>query len=288
MQGAMSDTAAAPSSAIPGTGLYRLVGRPAFVGVASVAVLAVLGWGYVGLMLARGGGFNELGAWMQVLCQPAFGKSASSSAVNAALVLLMWGAMVLAMMTPTAGPMVLTYAEIAETAAAKGDKVVSPAILLAGYAAVWVAFAFAASAVQLGLTRLAALEPSIADASGLFAGAAFIGAGAYQFSALKHACLTRCQRPFPFLFANWTDARRGIFRLGAVQGIDCLGCCWAMMLTMFAVGAMNVAWMATLGAVMAAEKLASTPRLSRAVGLVLLAVGAVLVVWSVAIHWPKG
>ena len=98
----------------------------------------------------------------------------------------------------------------------------------------------------------------MAAAGALFSGALFVGAGLYQFSALKHACLTLCQRPFPFFFANWTTEPRGVFRLGLRQGLYCLGCCWAMMLVMFAVGAMNVVWMAALGIVMTVEKMTAT------------------------------
>jgi predicted metal-binding membrane protein len=109
----------------------------------------------------------------------------------------------------------------------------------------------------------------------------FLGAGLYQFSALKQACLTLCQRPFPFFFANWTTEPRGVLRLGLRQGVYCLGCCWALMLLMLAVGAMNVVWMAALGILMTLEKMTGTARLSEAIGLALLAIGFVLVVVSV-------
>ena len=112
-----------------------------------------------------------------------------------------------------------------------------------------------AALAQLALARAALQNSGLAAASGLFAGAIFIGAGAYQFSALKHACLTQCQRPFPFFFTNWATTPRGVFRLGVKQGFYCVGCCWAMMLVMFAVGVMNVVWMAGLGIVMTIEKI---------------------------------
>src|SRR5262245_61781925 len=155
----------------------------------------------------------------------------------------MWCAMTLAMMLPSAAPMIFTYAEIADTAAGKGERIVSPFVLAAGYTAVWFGFAVIATAAQIALMRAALLDPSLTAASGLFSGAIFIGAGVYQFSALKHACLTQCQHPFPFFFANWKTTARGVFRLGLKQGLFCLGCCWAMMLVMFAVGVMNVIWM---------------------------------------------
>jgi predicted metal-binding membrane protein len=120
----------------------------------------------------------------------------------------------------------------------------------------------------------------------LFSGAIFIAAGVYQFSALKHACLTQCQRPFPFFFAHWQTSTRGVFRLGLEQGLYCLGCCWAMMAVMFAVGVMNVVWMAALGMVMTVEKMLAGHRFSHAVGAALIVTGVVVVAFSVAAHWP--
>ena len=143
------------------------------------------------------------------------------------------------------------------------------------------------AALQLALTGLSLLDPAMASASPLFSGAAFIGAGLYQFSALKHACVTQCQRPFRFFFASWTDEPGGVFRLGLRQGLYCLGCCWAMMLLMFAVGVMNVVWMAALGAIMTVEKLATTTRFSRALGVVFIGVGAAFIVSAMIAHWPK-
>jgi predicted metal-binding membrane protein len=142
------------------------------------------------------------------------------------------------------------------------------------------------AALQVVLTRLSILDPAMATASPLFSGAVFVGAGAYQFSALKHACVTQCQHPFRFFFANWTAEAFGIFRLGLRQGLYCLGCCWAMMLLMFAVGVMNVIWMAALGAIMAIEKINTTARFSRALGTVFIMVGLAFIATSVVAHWP--
>jgi predicted metal-binding membrane protein len=179
--------------------------------------------------------------------------------------------MVLAMMLPTAGPMILTYAEIADTAARKGEPVVSPLVLIAGYLTVWLGFALAVALAQVTLTPAAL--PGAEGGGLLLSGAALIGAGLYQFSSLKQACLTRCQRPFPFFFTRWTNEPRGVFRLGLLQGLYCLGCCWAMMLALFAVGAMNAVWMAALGVVMIIEKMTTTPRFARVAGLVFAAAG---------------
>jgi predicted metal-binding membrane protein len=295
--------------------LGHALGRPVPIAVVSLVVLAGLGWIYLVLLVAgwaargdaaalgpgmgvldlltRRDGVALIGrALFDVLCRPSFGsqgvQGVAAQAAQGALVLLMWVAMTLAMMLPTAAGMIVTYAQIADTAARKGEPAVSPLILTAGYVAVWLGFALAATVLQVALTNVALLDPAMASASPLFSGAVFLGAGAYQFTALKHACLTRCQRPFPFFFANWSSAPRTIFRLGLQQGLFCLGCCWATMLAIFAVGVMNVVWMVALGLVMTVEKQMLTTRFSRLIGAIFLAIGVAFIASSVAAHWPHG
>jgi len=302
-----------PATALsPGaTRLRRTLARPRALAILGVSVLAALGWLYLGLMVGRAaragqglglgmglidviltGRFDAFGAALpDLLCRPTFGQPPehlampAAPAASLALVYLMWSAMTFAMMLPTAGPMVLTYAEIAETAAVRGERAASPFVFTAGYAAAWLAFALAATALQWVLARLALLNPPPGSTSQQLSGAFFIAAGAYQFSALKTHCMTFCQRPFPYLFANWRSESRAVFGLGLRQGLHCLGCCWAMMLVMFAVGVMNVVWMAALAVVMAVEKSTTTTRFSRAVGVVFIATGAALCISSIMEQW---
>jgi predicted metal-binding membrane protein len=258
---------ALPQLAAAERGLAGVLAQPRRIAFACVIALSGLGWLALGLMSA---GFD----W-SALCRPGVADGWSGLAVMAP----MWAAMTLAMMLPTAGPMILTYAEIADTAARKREPVVSPMVLTAGYVAVWLGFALIAAALQSVASRAGLLVDGKAALP--LAGLIVLLAGLYQFSALKQACLTLCQRPFPFFFANWTEQPLGVFRLGLRQGLLCLGCCWAMMLVMFAVGAMNVVWMAALGAVMTIEKMATTARFSRIVGAGLVATGVGLLVTSV-------
>lgn len=252
----------------PAMRLAAAVARPRRLAVICVVVLTGLGWAALGLMAA------DANIWL-ALCQP----MGANGGVEIALVLSMWAAMSLAMMLPTAGPMILTYAEIADTAAQKREPVASPLTLASGYVTVWLGFAVAATVLQFALVQVTLLDAG--RASPWLAATIFLGAGVYQFSRLKHACLTLCQRPFPFFFSNWTTAPGGVLRLGLRQGMVCLGCCWAMMLLMFAVGAMNVVWMAALGVLMTIEKLSTTARFSEVLGLAFTAVGFVMIVWSV-------
>ena len=252
--------------------------RPKVLAAICVIGLAGLGWLALGLMVSGMGAF-------EALCRP-LAASTAWGASGFAIVALMWGAMTLAMMLPSAAPMILTYAEIADTAARKHERIVSPFMLAAGYTLVWLGFAALATLAQFVFTRAALHDTGMASASGLFSGAIFIGAGIYQFSALKHACLTQCQSPFPFFFANWATTARGVLRLGVKQGLYCLGCCWAMMLVMFSVGLMNVVWMAALGVLMTLEKIGTGRRFSHGVGAALIAIGVAFVLSALAAHWP--
>lgn len=295
---------------LPSGGLGHILARPRVVAVACLVVLTALGWAYLALMVAGMVGMSEASAlgpgmgafdWvmralgmgdfgrsmLEALCRPTFGLHGHAAGVaDLTLVLAMWLAMALAMMLPTAAPMIAAYSEIADTAARKGEATVSPLVLTAGYLAVWSAFSLGATVLQFALTRAALLDPAMVSASPLFSGAIFLGAAAYQFSALKVACVTRCQRPFPFFLANWSNSPWQVFGLGVRQGLYCVGCCWAVMLVMFAVGLMNVVWMAVLGLVMAGEKIATTTRFSRAIGILLGTIGIALIASSVAAQWP--
>jgi predicted metal-binding membrane protein len=262
--------------------------------IAAICIIALvgLGWLYLALMTASTAGPSGtwVGATWAALCSSTFGVALMPDGVwgvtGFALVALMWGAMTLAMMLPSAAPMILTYAEIADTAARKGEPVVSPFVLAAGYTLIWFGFAVSATVAQYALTRIAILDPTMTSVSGLFSGAIFIAAGVYQFSALKHACLRQCRSPFPFFVTNWATTPRGVFKLGLRQGLFCLGCCWAMMLVMFAVGIMNVIWMAVLGIVMTVEKIGTGKRFTYAIGVLSIAVGVGFIVASVIAHWP--
>jgi predicted metal-binding membrane protein len=280
----MSQTAHHDLSHLPpaASRLGAAFARPKTLAVLCVVALTALGWLYLALLTAGQSGVRAF----DVLCRAIMDGSGAAGLAGLALVALMWGAMTLAMMLPSASPMILTYAEIADTASRKGEHVVSPFMLAAGYTVIWLGFAATATLAQFVFTRAALIDAGMAPASGLFSGAIFIAAGAYQFSALKRACLHQCRHPFPFFFANWATTPRGVFRLGVRQGLFCLGCCWAMMLVMFAIGIMNVIWMAALGIVMTIEKIGTGKRFTQGVGVMLIVAGIAFVLTSFAAHWP--
>jgi predicted metal-binding membrane protein len=245
-----------------------IAARPRWVAVAVVVGLTALGWLWLALLAGQG-----ISAWA-TLCNPQAGPD--NIAVSAIVLLLMWSAMVLAMMLPSAAPMILTYAEIADTAARQGQSVVSPFVLAVGYIVTWLGFAAAAAAAQLGFGRLGLFGLGAAGTDLVFAGLLFTGAGVYQFSTLKQACVRLCRQPFQFFFMNWSTTSSGVFRLGLRQGAHCVGCCWAMMTLMLVAGGMNAVWMVVLAIVMTIEKMTGD-KMTRGIGVALLSLGIVFV-----------
>jgi len=184
-----------------------------------------------------------------------------------------WLLMSAAMMLPTALPLLAIFERLTEP---RGDRAALRALVVAGYLAVWSSFGLAAHLIDVGLHTLVSRSAWLA-ANGWMVGAAVLAlAGAFQFSALKYHCLDKCRTPFSFVHAHWRDRHPGweSFRLGVDHGLFCVGCCWAIMLIMFVVGAGSVGWMLMLGAVMAVEKNAAWGRRISA------PLGAGLLVWS--------
>ena len=228
--------------------------------------LAILVAGAWSFLFSQGGQ-----DFIAVLCGPYL---LSWSVYDFALVIAMWSAMSLAMMLPTAAPMISTYMDIAGAAQKKQIGVVPVAILAFGYLTVWLAFALLATLVQIGMhgQQVAGL------AGGAGPGLVLIGAGAYQFSGLKHACLSKCRRPMPYFMANWSDRPAEVYAMGLRQGLNCLGCCWAIMSLALVAGFMNPIWMAGAGLFMLLEKTLPQPKaLIYGSGLGLVAAGIALV-----------
>ncbi|MBZ9684461.1 DUF2182 domain-containing protein [Mesorhizobium sp. CO1-1-2] len=199
---------------------------------------------------------------------------------RALALILMWFLMAIAAMLPSAAPMIRTYCEIADTARIKRAPVVHPLVLVAGYLCAWLAASLLFAALTLAVHAVAASAGVFDPVLGVAGGLALLVAGLYQFSGLKEACLTKCRNPFSTLFSNWSAETFRIFRLGIVQGIWCLGCCWALMLVMFAVGVMNVFWMALIGVFTLIEKQTTGSLPTRLAGAILLVWAAVLLVVS--------
>lgn len=181
------------------------------------------------------------------------GHLAAHGASGTALAVALWFGMVVVMMTPTVLPWVRAYATLAApTPAARSWRHAVP--FIAGYFTVWAAYSVGMAALQTLLTRAGMLvDDRLAARSGAIA---LLAAGAYQFAPLKAACLTHCRNPLTYFLTRWKAGPVSGLRLGIAHGWYCLGCCWALMLTALAMGAMNLWWMVALTIVAAAEQIA--------------------------------
>ena len=169
-------------------------------------------------------------------------------------VFAMWWVMMLGMMLPSAAPMILMFASVQKRKRERDQPYVPTAMFVAGYLAVWGVFSLAVTAAQWVLQQGMLLSPML-SLTPMLGGALFILAGIYQFTPLKYACLRQCRSPFAFVLNHWRDGRSGALRMGAEHGAFCLGCCWALMALLFAVGVMNLLWVAAIAAFVFAEKL---------------------------------
>jgi len=195
-----------------------------------------------------------------------------------ALTFAMWWIMMLGMMLPSAAPTILTFATMARRQRARGEKFVPVSIFTIGYLLVWGAFCVAATLLQFSLDQAALLTPMLEPTAAWIGGALFILGGLYQFTPFKYACLQQCRSPIAFLLNHWRDGWRGALRMGWQHGMYCLGCCWVLMALLFAVGVMNLAWVAAIAAFVFAEKLLpGGVWIGRIAGVLMLAFGAYLV-----------
>ena len=188
---------------------------------------------------------------------------------------LMAQVMTIAMMTPTFVRWLLVFADLTPAGGGHSARIRRAAALTAGYLTAWLGYSVAAAAVQGTLQAGGFLRDGrLASAIG---GALLILAGAFQFAPWKRACLAHCRNPLSFFLARWRGGPGGGFRLGAVHGAYCMGCCWILMATGLAMGVMNLAWMAVLTVVIAAEQvLPHGERVAAVLGLAMAGWGIAL------------
>jgi predicted metal-binding membrane protein len=241
------------------------------------------------LLIGAGLGATTLLAWAYLLRAAASMQAMSMQAeMHAAMgmadphvwgvadglaLLVMWTAMMVAMMLPSAAPVIVLVLGVYRR---RGDAraQASAHAFMAGYLLAWFGFSVAASAAQFGLHRAALLAPDMRLTSGITSGVILIVAGIYQWLPIKGTCLSHCQSPFAFLSQHWREGTLGGLTMGMRHGLFCLGCCWLLMTLLFVVGVMNLVWVAGLAAFVLLEKL------TRAGTMLGRVAGAGVVAWG--------
>ena len=193
----------------------------------------------------------------------------------AVFMFFMWLVMMVAMMLPSAAPMILLFVAVNRKQRETGHPHVATSIFVVGYLAAWAGFSLVAVILQWALERSGMLSPMLVGTNVIFGGVVLLAAGIYQLTPLKHACLRHCRSPLAFLSTHWRRGTLGAVHMGFVHGAFCVGCCWFLMGLLFFGGVMNLYWIAGLALFVLFEK--TTPAghwLCYAAGVALLVWGA--------------
>jgi predicted metal-binding membrane protein len=273
------------------TPLEVILRRDRGIIITALTSVVLIAWGYI----LAGGGMG-MTAWEMSSFHLALGHMkpmpmrmagaaiatpAGWSFSYALLMVAMWWVMMIAMMLPSAAPMILLYAAIGRKQRQRDEAVLLPAGMFAsGYIAAWGVFSILATVLQSGFECVGILSPKMMNTTSLlFAGGLLIAAGFYQLSPLKRTCLAHCRSPLQFLTSHWRSGRWGAFKMGIDHGAFCLGCCWGLMALLFFGGIMNLYWIAGLAVFVAIEKLLPS---GEPVAKVL---GALFVLWGASFFY---
>jgi predicted metal-binding membrane protein len=183
-----------------------------------------------------------------------------------------WVVMMAAMMLPSVAPTVALYSRMT-----RRRSPLSPLVFTAGYLVTWAVAGVLAFAAVKGVAQVSHNELAWDHAGRAIAGVTLILAAVYQMTPLKDACLGKCRSPLGLLLGSWRDGRSGAFQMGAKNGAWCVGCCWALMASLFALGVMSVAWMVFVAGLIAIEKTIPWHRIATyGTALILLSLGVLL------------
>lgn len=253
--------------------LERVLERDRALVLAGLALIAGLSWLYL----------VQLASPAEPVAGMAAPRLQAWTPTAVLLLFVMWAVMMAAMMLPSAAPMILLFTSVHRKRRAQGRPYVPTAFFLLGYLIVWTAYSAAATLAQWALHSAALLSPAMVSTSPALGGGLLVAAGVFQWTPLKHACLTACRSPMGFLMSDWREGTRGALVMGLRHGSYCVGCCWAIMALLFVAGVMNLVWVAALAAFVLIEKVAPAGEwVGRAAGVFLVGWGLWLLASGIA------
>jgi predicted metal-binding membrane protein len=246
--------------------------------LAAIVGISALAWGYMayearvmyhtGICCCAGMKMSgpDASAWSTATLLPLF---------------LMWAEMMVAMMLPTAAPMILTFAMVQRKRREQERPFVSTSLFVSGYLIVWTGFSVFAATAQWILHGQALLSPMMVSNSPILGGTLLIVAGIFQFASIKNKCLSQCRSPLSFLMTDWREGKLGALKMGLSHGLHCAGCCWFLMVLLFVAGVMNLWWIAAITFLVLLEKVVPKGLLvGRIAGVLFVGWGAWLMAGS--------
>jgi predicted metal-binding membrane protein len=239
-----------------------LLRRERYLILGTLLILAAIAWG---VLIWQTHGMNNQGMGLTM-------------GMSAALFIALWAVMMVAMMLPSAAPMILMFSAVYAGKRQKEQPFVPTWIFVSAYLLVWILCGALAYPLALGVDKLASQSMWIMENAARFGGIILVAAGLYQLSPLKRICLSKCRTPLQFILTSWRDGYGGTFRMGFEHGIYCLGCCWLLFVILFPLGIMNIAVMALVTVLIFAEKAFPIgPRIAQLAALVLIAYGVLVI-----------
>jgi predicted metal-binding membrane protein len=255
--------------------------RDRLVTVSAIAIIAALAWVYTILlarqMNAHSAAMGDMAAMGMASPEPMWG------AARFTFTFVMWAVMMVAMMLPSAGPLILLYARVGRSAATSGAVFAPTFWFGAGYLLAWAGFSLIATLAQYALSRAALVSSMAVLTAPWLSAAVLLAAGVYQWTPMKDACLSRCRAPLSFIQAHGGFKGQAMLslRIGLLHGLYCIGCCWLLMTLLFVGGVMNLLWIAALAILVLLEK--AVPNgvwVARTAGLAFIAAA----VWFAMAH----
>ena len=214
--------------------------------IAGLAGIVAVSWAYLAIEAGRMG--DSFGGMTMIM------ELHPRDTTGLALLFFMWAVMMVAMMLPSAMPMILLHAAVARKIGTRQSFAASISAFVGGYIVTWTLFSVVATLAQAYLENLALLSPMMVSKSPQLGGLMLVAAGVYLVTPLKDACLAHCRTPFAFVADHWQPGVDGAFRMGLHHGLFCVGCCWVLMVLLFVGGVMNLLWIAAIAGFVLLEK----------------------------------
>ena len=255
----------------------RILRREQVVIAAGLAIITALAWIYV--LTGAGTGMSTIAmtTWQFPPPRPSMMMTGEWGATYWLTMLIMWWVMMVAMMLPSATPMLLLFARLSRKDKGASEPLMPAGMFAAGYLIVWGLFSLAAAGLQWAMEAARLMSPMLEITNVWLGAAILVAAGLWQLTPMKTACLRHCRSPLGFLIGNWRPGRWGALRMGLEHGAYCFGCCWFLMALLFFGGVMNLFWIVGIAAFVLLEK---TIPLGHWLGR---AAGVALVVWGLSL-----
>ncbi|HLX12814.1 MAG TPA: DUF2182 domain-containing protein [Bacteroidota bacterium] len=251
--------------------MERLLKQDRLIIGSALFLITAISWYYLVYLHGEMKGIDLMMSMKNCTMKMAMPMTGGWTGTDFLMMFLMWSIMMVAMMIPSAAPLLLLYASISRKNAQTDAPYAPTGFFLLGYILVWSGFSAVAAFLQWFFQAHALLSPMMISTSTKLGSGILLIAGVFQFTPFKNTCLTHCRSPLEFIMKHWKTGPAGALGMGVRHGTYCLGCCWMLMAVLFVTGIMNLLWVGVISLFVLLEKIAPKPLLiSRIAGILLI------------------